>query len=252
MRLVPLLFIVWRFMHTIDFERLNLRDGMAVLDLGCGQGRHIHGLYYAADMTCLGMDLSFEDVLHTRKGFDAFPDFSDDRGQSYGLACTDALHLPLSDASLDRVICSEVLEHLPDYHTALAQIARVTKPGGIFAMSVPRAWPERLCWHLSEEYHNTPGGHVRIFNAASLRTDIERTGFRFIARHYAHGLHAPYWWLKCLLWQRRDDHPLILAYKRFLEWDIIARPWLTRALETVASPMMGKSVVMYFERIESE
>ncbi len=235
-------------MHTIDFERLYLRDGMRVLDLGCGQGRHIQGLYYAADMMCLGMDLCFDDILHTRDGFDEFPDFSDDRGQSYGLACTDALQLPLPDASLDRVICSEVLEHLPDYHTALKEIARVTKPGGMFAMSVPRAWPERICWNLSEAYHNTPGGHVRIFNANTLRADIERTGFRFVGKHYAHGLHSPYWWLKCLLWKRRDDHPLVLAYKRFLEWDIIARPMLTRVLEAMASPIMGKSVVMYYER----
>ncbi len=236
-------------MHTIEFERLQLKDGLCVLDLGCGEGRHVHGLYYAADMVCLGMDLSLEDVLHTRNGFDTFPDFSDDRGQSYGLACADALALPLPDACLDRVICSEVLEHLPDYKTALGEIARLTKVGGIFAMSVPRAWPEKICWQLSEEYHNTPGGHVRIFDAAQLRADIERAGFRFTAKHYAHGLHAPYWWLKCLLWQRRDDHPLIRAYQRFLEWDILARPWLTRFMEAIAAPLCGKSVVMYFERV---
>jgi SAM-dependent methyltransferase len=239
-------------MHTLDFERLNLRDGLAVLDLGCGQGRHIHGLYYAADMTCLGMDLSLEDVLHTRAGFDAFPDFSGARGQSYGLACADALHIPLPDASLDRVICSEVLEHLPDYKTALAEINRITRPGGMFALSVPRAWPERICWNLSEEYHNTPGGHVRIFNAKTLRLDVEKAGFRYLGKHYAHGLHAPYWWLKCLLWERRDDHPLILAYKRFLEWDILAKPLLTRGLEALAAPLMGKSVVMYFERVDGD
>ncbi len=235
-------------MHTIDFDRLSLRDGLSVLDIGCGQGRHMHGLYYAADMTCLGMDLSHEDLLITRKGFDAYPDFSGERGQSYGLACTDALHLPLAENSLDRVICSEVLEHLPDYKTALSEIKRVTKPGGLFAMSVPRAWPERICWNLSEAYHNTPGGHVRIFDAKTLRQDIENAGFRYLGKHYAHGLHSPYWWLKCLLWRRRDDHPIILAYKRFLEWDILARPMFTRALEALAAPVMGKSVVMYFER----
>ena len=237
-------------MRTIDLDRLELRDGLTVLDLGCGEGRHLHALYYAADMTCLGMDLSLADVIKTRDGFDAYPDFSAPRGQSYGLACADALHLPLPDASLDRVICSEVLEHLPDYRTALAQLARVIRPGGLLAISVPRAWPERLCWALSEAYHNTPGGHVRIFDARALRRDIEQAGFAFRERHFAHGLHAPYWWLKCLLWQRRDDHPLILAYKRFLEWDILAKPWLTRALEKLAAPVMGKSVVMYFERVE--
>ncbi len=237
-------------MRTIDFTRLDLRDGLRILDLGCGQGRHIHGLYYAYAMTCIGLDLSHEDLLVTQKGFDAYPVMAPQGGQHYGLTSGDALHLPFADASFDRIICSEVLEHIPDYHAALAEIARILRPGGILAVSVPRAWPERLCWWLSDAYHLTPGGHVHIFNAKNLRKTIQQAGFDHKGGHFAHGLHSPYWWLKCLLWERRDDHPLIRAWQRFLEWDILAKPRLTRVLESIARPIMGKSVVFYFTRQE--
>ena len=37
-------------------------------------------------------------------------------------------------------------------------------------------------------------------------------------------------------------------YRKFLEWDLLQRPWLTRTLETLLNPVMGKSVVMYFRK----
>ncbi len=45
----------------------------------------------------------------------------------------DALHLPFPDATFDRVICSEVLEHIPDDLGAMSELARVLKPGGTMA-----------------------------------------------------------------------------------------------------------------------
>ncbi len=235
-------------MRTIQLDRLDLRDGQRVLDLGCGTGRHMHALYYAADMVCVGIDLCLEDLIKTRDGFDKFPDVSGDRGQAYGLTSADALSLPFADQTFDRIICSEVLEHIPDFETALLEINRVLKVGGKLAISVPRFWPEQICWWLSEEYHNTPGGHVRIFKARKLRKSIERHKLTFTRQHYAHGLHAPYWWLKCLLWKRRDDHPLIRAWQGLLEWEILANPFILKPFSKLADWIMGKSVVLYFEK----
>jgi hypothetical protein len=61
----------------------------------------------------------------------------------------------------------------------------------------------------------------------------------------AHALHAPYWWLKCAVGPRRDDHPLVSSYRRFLEWDIIEQPSVTRVAERVLSPVLGKSYIVY-------
>lgn len=237
-------------MRTIRLEDLNLSDGLKVLDLGCGRGRHLHALYFAADMVCIGLDLSLEDLIATRDGFDSLPDMSGDRGQAYGLAVGDALNLPFADASFDRIVCSEVLEHIPDHKAAVSEIIRVLKPGGVLAISVPRAWPERICWWLSEEYHNQPGGHVHIFNADSLRMDVEAFGLTFQKRHFAHGLHSPYWWLRCLFWKTQDRNLLVKAWQRLLEWEILENPPLLRPVSRLSDWVMGKSVAMVFTRPE--
>jgi SAM-dependent methyltransferase len=158
----------------------------------------------------------------------------------------DALALPFADASFDAIICSEVLEHVPHYARALGEIARVLKPGGVLALSVPRFGPEWLCWALSDAYHTVEGGHLRIFRAKKLRAEVERTGLSFQGSHWAHALHSPYWWLQCLLWTRRDRALVVRAYHRLLVWDMLKRPLTTRVLDRSLNPLIGKSVVMYF------
>ena len=229
-------------MLTVRLSELGLRPGAIALDVGCGQGRHTHALAALDGVRVVGVDLSLADVNSAQAGLRLLPN------AEALAACGDAFRLPFPNDSFDVVICSEVLEHLHQHQDALTEIARVIKPGGRLAVSVPRDWPERICWRLSAAYPKEPGGHVKIFTGKGLRSDIETAGFAYRRRHYAHGLHSPYWWLKCALWERRDDHPIIRLYQRFLEWDILKRPLLTRALEAIAAPIMGKSIVMYFDR----
>ena len=203
--------------------------------------------YVAADVNSFGVDLSLDDLRTTRDKFNDFAE-PDNQAKSFGLSSANALQLPFADDSFDKVICSEVLEHIPDYRGALAEIRRVLKPGGLLCASVPRRWPEQICWALSEEYHNTPGGHIRIFRADELSGDIERLGFRRYHRHWAHALHVPFWWLKCLFWNNQDQNWLVRQYHRLLVWDLMEAPVLTRTTEKLMNPVMGKSVVMYFRK----
>ena len=172
----------------------------------------------------------------------------DNDAKSFGLSSASALNLPFADNTFDKVICSEVLEHIPDYRGALREIERVLKPGGLFCASVPRRWPEKICWALSEGYYQVPGGHLRIFRSDELRSEIEFLGFTHYYRHWAHALHVPFWWLKCLFWQSQDTNWLIKQYHRLLVWDLMKNPALTRILEKSMNPIMGKSVVMYFRK----
>ena len=114
----------------------------------------------------------------------------------------DALALPFADDTFDRVIASEILEHIPDDEQAMAELARVFRPGGTMAITVPRTGPEFVNWALSDEYHKVPGGHIRIYRQRQLVERLEGTGMRATGHHHAHGLHAPYWWLKCLVARR--------------------------------------------------
>lgn len=234
-------------MKTVDFARLPLADGDVVLDLGCGEGRHVISAYVEANVHSFGVDLCLDDLVTTRTKYEDFAE-PDNAGKSFGLASANALELPFADDTFDKVICSEVLEHIPDYQGALKEVERVLKPGGLFCASVPRRWPEKICWALSDAYYKVPGGHLRIFRSKELRSEIETLGFAHYDRHWAHALHAPFWWLKCLFWNSQDTNWLVKQYHRLLVWDLLENPPFTRILEKSMNPIMGKSVVMYFRK----
>jgi ubiquinone/menaquinone biosynthesis C-methylase UbiE len=153
--------------------------------------------------------------------------------------------MPFGDATFDRVIAAEVLEHVLDDQQAMNELARVLRPGGLAAITVPSWLPERICWALSEEYHEVPGGHVRIYTRVELEAKLARAGLSVGWRHHAHGLHSPYWWLKCAVGVHNDKHPLASAYHRMLVWDIMRRPAVTRLAEQALNPLVGKSLVVY-------
>lgn len=233
-------------MQTFDRRHFPLQSGQRVLDLGCGEGRHAIAMHLQDRADVLAIDLSLEDLRRAREKHAAYRDHGADT--LFALSNASALALPLADNSLDAVICSEVLEHIDDYPAVLREIQRVLRPGGLLCVSVPRAWPERICWWLSSAYHRVPGGHLRIFSRRQLQAQIADLGFDCYRRHGAHALHVPYWWLQCLFWRTREHNALVRGYHRLLVWDMFERPWMTRALERLLDPWMGKSVVMYFRR----
>ncbi|MDN3637426.1 class I SAM-dependent methyltransferase [Simiduia curdlanivorans] len=231
-------------MLTVDFKHFPLKDGDRLLDLGCGEGRHAINAYIAGNIDVFAVDLNPSDLAIAQQRQQPFAEKSN--AKSFHLQCADALKLPFPDHCFDKIICSEVLEHLPDYQGALTEIQRILKPGGTLAISVPRAWPEKICWKLSSAYHQVEGGHLRIFNSQTLNREIEQFGFKRYQRHWAHALHSPFWWLKCALWNQQEQSRLIRGYHKLLVWDLMQKPWLTQTLEKLLNPIMGKSVVMYY------
>jgi SAM-dependent methyltransferase len=169
-------------------------------------------------------------------------------GAHGAVANANALQLPFADATFDHVIASEVLEHIPLDEAAMAEIARVVKPGGTVAVTVPRTGQEIVCWALSRDYHDTPGGHVRIYRRRQITDRLRRAGLRPLGVGFAHALHTPYWWLRCLVGPRNESNVFVRAYKSFLEWDIMTGPALVRATEHLLNPVLGKSLVVYLAK----
>jgi SAM-dependent methyltransferase len=164
-----------------------------------------------------------------------------------GVVQGDATRLPFHDESFDRVITSEVLEHIQDDVTALSELSRVLRPGGTIAATVPTWLPEKINWMLSDEYHapKVAGGHVRIYTATELKAKLRSAGVDVIGSHHAHALHSPYWWLKCAVGPRNEGNPLVTRYRKLLEWEIVERPKSLQLLERMLSPALGKSYVVY-------
>ncbi|HUZ09921.1 MAG TPA: class I SAM-dependent methyltransferase [Acidimicrobiales bacterium] len=233
-------------MLTVDYDRLGVRAGDRLLDLGCGFGRHA---FEAArrGAAVVALDAGSDEVAGVRATLGAMVEAGelDRSGTEAGAVQGDALHLPFADGAFDRVIASEVLEHIPDDVAAMGELARVLRPGGSMAVTVPRCGPELVNWLLSEEYHDVPGGHVRIYRRSTIRRRLAGAGLRPTGSHHAHGLHAPYWWLRCLVGPTNDTNPAVAAYHRVLVWDIERAPRLTRTADRLLSPVIGKSLVVY-------
>ena len=232
-------------MLTADFDRLGLVAGDRVLDLGCGFGRHAFEIARRGGHV-VAVDPGEDETTSASATFAAMADAGEiDPDTTVSVLRGDGLRLPFDDASFDRVVCSEVLEHISDDEGAIQELSRVLRNGGTMAVTVPRFGPEWLNWLISDEYHETPGGHVRIYRRASLEAKLRRAGLQVTGHSHVHGLHSPYWWLKCLVGVGNDNHVLVRAYHRFLVWDIMKRPALTRWLERISAPIMGKSLVVY-------
>lgn len=235
-------------MLTVDYDRLYLEPGMTVLDLGAGFGRHAFESARRGAKV-VAADLALNEMESTRDTFTAMIEAGELEEDNTHVGCTQAngLGLPFANNSFDRIIASEILEHVPDDLGVMAELCRVLKPGGIIAATVPAAVPEQICWWLDDGYHapTVAGGHVRIYTRSELTTKLESVGLEPTEYHRAHALHSPYWWLKCAVGVTNDNHPLVKLYLRFLTWDIVKAPRSTRLADRILNPILGKSLVQY-------
>ena len=124
-------------MLTVDFSRLPIEPGTRILDLGCGAGRH------AFEAGRRGAEVVALDTDHGElRQVAAIAAAMSDAGElqapaSITAAAGDATRMPAGDDSFDIVIAAEVLEHIPGDQGALREIARVLRPGGTAAITVP-------------------------------------------------------------------------------------------------------------------
>lgn len=237
-------------MLTVDYTKLDLKPGMWVLDAGCGGGRHLSEAFRYRGVHVAGIDMNREDATKARNTLRIMRKEFEDGGGCSCVAISDVTRLPFPDEFFDCVICSEVLEHIPEHEQAMREIVRVLKKGKSLVVSVPRYLPERICWALSEDYHTEKGGHVRIYRRQDLIRMLERQGTTLVDTGFAHALHSPYWWLKCFVGHKNNEDPAVKLYHRFLVWDIVKKPFLTRALDRALNPLISKSIVLYMRKGE--
>ena len=231
-------------MLTFDFNRININPEGTMLDLGCGEGRHIFGLMEKfPDLKCIGLDPHIESLDKAFEGLKFLESISNTKTN---FLSGSAYSLPFSDDSFDLVVCSEVLEHLHDYKDAIKEINRVLKPGGQFLASVPAEFPEKICWLLSEAYQNQPGGHLRIFKKNELIKEVAEHNFSFESSQRFHSIHSAYWWLRCLFWKSQESNIIIKGYKKILERHILKKPFFLDLIDKIFNPIFGKSIAFYF------
>jgi SAM-dependent methyltransferase len=144
-------------------DGLALPRHPAILDAGCGSGRTLDDL--AARGTVSGVDTSAMAVQAAlRRGH-----------RDVRIAAVEGL--PFADGSFDLVTCLDVIEHTPDDHATLAELLRVTRPGGTLVVTVP-AYPSLF------SAHDEINGHYRRYRADGLRAAARDAGWTPVADTY--------------------------------------------------------------------
>ena len=225
---------------TVDLERLRVRAGETVLDAGCGEGRHCFGVLERGARV-VGLDLDRAALAAAASGLRPR---ARELGRLGAVLRGDAFRLPFRDGTFDKVICSEVMEHVHDYRAAARELARVTRPGGMLAVTIPTATSEHLYLRAGDDYFESPGGHIRIFRPRQLARALAGAGLATVGVGFAHALHTPYWMLRSLVGlPRADESRLVRAYRRFLIRAVVS-PFTVR-LERALNYCFPKSLILY-------
>jgi ubiquinone/menaquinone biosynthesis C-methylase UbiE len=241
---------------TIDFHRhFRLEAGDWLLDLGSGNGRHTIEAC-AWPVRVISVDFDREELQKARYHLETPPGISPwdlearrlNKRQLPGKAdfiVADAQHLPFKDAAFDKVLCTEVLEHIPDDKLGIRELYRVTKPGAPVAISVPRFWPEKVFWTLSWEYWHTPGGHVRQYRPGEMQRYLANQGFEIKTVRYRHAFQSIYWFLRCTFGKNNENKLLPRSWFRFINWYHRSRPKAIERVEATLNLIVGKDMIHY-------
>jgi len=231
-------------MITIDFRKLPLRPGDRVIDAGCGEGRHVFACY-RSPCRIIGLDLNPQSLLKAKFILDQMGRQKEAQGEVL-LLRGDTLYFPFPDETFDKIICSEVIEHVSDERQGVRELSRILRMGGQIAISVPTLFTEHLYDHLSKEYFRTPGGHIRKVRPQDLAKIMDEYGLRIYSLGFAHAFHSPYWALRCLFGLHDESALLPSLYRRFLTLVLFSKP--LRRLEGICNYLFPKSIVLYAQK----
>lgn len=160
----------------IDFVDKHVRLRGLAVDFGCGPGYLVEQLIDRGIDT-IGVDSSAESVARVQTRLAGRPHFM-------GASVSEFGRTPLETSSADGVFVIETVEHLPDEMLSLItdEVRRILKPDALVIVTTPNeenlADGETICPNCGSVYHVMQ--HVRCWSAESLRSTMEKSGFRTI------------------------------------------------------------------------
>lgn len=175
--------------HEI-LKHLELKPEDTLLDVGCASG---HQVFAAAPVVArsVGVDVA-ADFVNAGKAY-----AEEHRVNNVEFAVTDGLTLPYPDATFTKLICSEVIEHIPDSTQLFSEIMRVLVPGGRAVFTVPN-WNSRgTIWKRitygfkeppftpmtefsSEALQSHGDAHVHQFSPTSFSERVKQAGMEVV------------------------------------------------------------------------
>tara|TARA_R110001599_G_scaffold145321_1_gene327606 strand:- start:57609 stop:58388 length:780 start_codon:yes stop_codon:yes gene_type:complete len=174
-------------------QGVPVRAADRVIDVGCGDGALIH---FCAK---LGAEVVFIDrdetaLAKTEAKIAASP------ARAHRAIQSDCNPIPLPDNAGDLVICTEVLEHVPDPEVFLRELVRVTRPGGQLLITVPDSRSEQFIAATAPPQYFMEPNHIRIFTAQQFRDLVQSAGLEIESQQFVGCFWSIYWplsWLTC-------------------------------------------------------
>jgi ubiquinone/menaquinone biosynthesis C-methylase UbiE len=171
--------MAYRRRARILLDYLELADGQRVLDCGCGMGFYLMAMSRLRRLRLVGVDFDAGRLRWAQR-----------EDVAAALISAEVHRLPFANAVFDRILLSEVLEHLPEERRSLDELFRVLRPSGILAISVPHAdfpflWdPINPTWTAlgGQPIRSGPiaglwSNHVRLYRPSELAQRLEGSGF---------------------------------------------------------------------------
>jgi len=233
---------------TVSYDIFKVKSNEFVLDAGCGQGRHSLELSKRVDCSIVAMDIEHKSLQYVKN----IMALMNEAGQTIGLAYAlkgDTENLPFKDNTFDKIICSEVLEHLNDDNNGIKELVRVLKEDGEMVVTVPTYFSEAIYGKLSKDYFNSPGGHVRICSPKSLVKMLRNNDLQIYSIRFEHAFHSIYWLLRCIFGLNNESALIPSLYHKFLVSIIHSK--IMGKVERVLNFFFPKSIVIYTKKVNS-
>jgi 2-polyprenyl-3-methyl-5-hydroxy-6-metoxy-1,4-benzoquinol methylase len=150
----------------------HANTSMYILDAGCGDGVQLQALTELPGKGVWGIDYN---LLRTRRARQNAP--------AANIVCGDLLRLPFRQGTFDVVVCSQVIEHIPEDTGLLESLASALRAGGLLILGTPNegCFMARMRNHFFEPMISKNSDHAHFYTESVIRQKIEAAGF-FIAQ----------------------------------------------------------------------
>jgi len=234
---IPLARWAWRLLNrslppdAVDYGAVGLRDAIRsgwyrnetrelfsgfpiapadiVADIGCGGGGNsLFCARFAAHL--IAVDINPDAVAALDRRLRA------ESKATYRAAVSDGHPLPIESESVDKVICTEVLEHVDDVNQFVSELARIGKRGALYLLSVPDPLSETILKRVSPMESYMKPNHIRVIERDEFAKLADDAGLVVQKRAY-YGFYWSVW--NALVWQcgvefDRGRHPVLDHWAR--------------------------------------